>query len=280
MRDYPPLRAWAVVVALSLLITAALEIAFALGLDERYDFAVPSAHARLAAIARHRHGRLVLIVGSSMVNTAVPSSDYFAGKTGEGLQVEVVAVNGGAIDWFNAIRPRIETLHPDVLVVQQDLLLPQGQDTRNLLEHTNDFLIGWRYVLQSYFLRRRGPACTSRPVPGDAEAFAGYYQQRYDPATVPVEALSGLARLRDMGVSVALLRIPRFAALTRAAPNLALWDAAMRRAAERENFPVWSPPGAWDDPAEFCDVGHMSQVGRAAMGEWLAGRLTQAFEAQ
>jgi hypothetical protein len=275
MGETPPLRVWVAVIALSLLITASLEAAFALGLDERYDFAVPSAHARLAAIAKHRHGRLVLIVGSSLVNTAVPSSDYFADKAGGDLQVEVVAVNGGAVDWFNAIRPRIEELNADLLLVQQDLLLPAGKDTRNLLERTNDFLIGWRYVLQSYVLKRRSPVCTSRPLPADVAQFAAYYRSRYDPATVPVAALSALAGLRDGGTQVVLLRIPRFAPLVEAAPNISLWDTAMRLTAEREHLAVWSPPGAWRDPAEFCDVGHMSQVGRAAFGGWLAERLKQ-----
>jgi hypothetical protein len=167
--------------------------------------------------------------------------------------------------------PALRRLHPDLVVVDSELLRAEGTDY--------SFADRLRELLQKFWTPTPSATtvdCNGFPVRPLTATYAKGYQEWFNPKWITLDRLPALAALKGEGIAVDILQIPRSAALEKAAPNLIMWRKAEAAVVEEQGIGVLTPTGKWPD-ADCCDHSHLNLGGAAQFDTWFTERMKQTF---
>jgi hypothetical protein len=216
-----------------------------------------------------RKAPVVVVLGHSLIWAAL-QRDPAQRRTVAGTDLVVLTADFKHPHWFEALLPALRRLHPDLLVVDSELLgieitVPTFGERVNFLMRTI-----WPPKAQA---ATGCPDLARKPI---TSATVNHYQGWFNPKAMELDRLPTLAALKSEGIAVDVLQMPRSDALELAAPNLIEWRKAEAALVENQGIGVWTPSGDWPE-ADYCDHAHMSLAGAAQFNAWFGERLTRTF---
>lgn len=289
-REPQPLWSWALAAALAVLVLAALAL-------DPAGRATPAVDLNLARLdqAAADGAPLIVLIGSSKLQCAVAFDDEVTVQLKAlGLAARVVRITrqGAVYADLQAAFERLQTLHPAVVVVEEDLLLfrhrqivaPEAVSWRARAKRTVRARLGLQRIAFNAPETGRAPCGTTPPAPLSAEdmrKYLGGLTELHASGVVDrAPYLEQLARLRAGGATTVLLAAPRSPTgaavfpdrLTRSlAPTLTSLtrDGGLARLAPNAAYPQ----------SAFADAGHLNADGRTAFMAWLAPELVRLTRA-
>jgi hypothetical protein len=221
-----------------------------------------------------RSSPIVIVLGNSLVWAALQRDGILGNEPPVPVNLLVLTADFQRGNWFETLLPALRRLHPDLLLVDSDLLRvpdlrrPLAKRLRHLLD------LMWQ----------RSPPATLAPecrglgvVEAITPKVTAGYQGGFDPQQMMLSRLPILVALREAGYAVDVLQIPRATDLERAVPNLVAWGEGETALLKSQGIGVWAPPvhlpGAY-----YCDFSHFNRAGALIFDDWFVGRLKQAFD--
>ncbi len=242
--------------------------------QERYAAAVRDQIASLdeLPIPGARDAPIVVVLGHSLVWAALLRDGTAQRKIAAGVDLVVMTGELKHPHWFEALLPALRRLHPDLLVVDSELLRIEGTD----LSLTDRL----RHLMQKIWPPKPPVTATADCIGFPREplsaTFTKRYQEWFNPKWMSLDRLPALAALKGEGIAVDVLQMPRSGALDGAAPNLIMWRKAEAAMVEEQGIGILTPTGEWPD-ADYCDHTHLNLAGAAQFDTWFTERLKQAF---
>ncbi len=281
----PPLWVWAWTAAL--LALAALPLAF---LEEtpREDPHTAFNEKRLRAAVADAPDRVVVALGTSLLKYATADdakiSELLSRHLGSPVRFVRVIRHGGTLGDFEELIDPIHRLAPELVVLEDDLLLARHVDEPDRLEPVRREVK--RRIKEALYLN---PA--NDPAQEEASLQEEQLGQRCDPAApsqhrewllkryvdqYPYPAFGSIVSRPGRGATgMLIVEVPRMAAL----------DEAVRSARARWQREVSAAIGAvpyvrYPDPLPdrlFCDGSHMLREGREIYTPWFVARVAEAM---
>ena len=300
LRKVPPLRVWCFTAVILLVVLVALSLQKrALGFTATpvpvlYDAMNLRRLERGSGDATH-----IVVLGSSKTLFATSYDTVFENR----LNREGRHFTFNRLTWLDArpvdIEPALSVLakHPpsillfeaDLLLLNRDARFPLRDDLRPLEMRLHAIIAPHAAATAAdsdNFEQNRGrdkfpstQECVSRQLPETRLMYASRAQTRR--LSTPSQQEQYLRWLRAMhahGTRIVLLELPRAPWAEAVFPSRlrAAGESLLQRIAAQESFSIWeSGPFAED---AYCDEGHMNEAGRAAFGDWLQQRLSDAPE--
>ncbi len=218
---------------------------------------------------------VVAIIGTSLIRAALESAGASVSNLPDGVSVVVLSGGGENAAWFNALIPALHRAHPDLVLVEANLMrAPDGPPPElDRRIHHIEWELFWRapaaagHPVCEGMIERRSPK---------AAAIAAYYQNVFNPEWIRLDRLPVMQDLKADGISVAVLDMPRSVMLEDAAPNMRAWRDSVASQISAKGISFWHAPGEWL-PEQFCDLAHLNAEGAVIFDEWLGDQLRQIF---
>lgn len=289
MGPAPPLRIWLYSAALTICLLGLIGMPRHAPWLKRKD--VIASHTQAFLGRPPAEGQLrILGLGSSLLWAATPKSTEDSHTPG--IEWMRMTKSGTGMGSLQSSFPAITDNPPDVLVIEDNLLLPEtGNPAIDLLRED-----GWLYIRQIGSSLSGG--LLSSPIP----AFQALYDQEhaficplalfkiseeqlsqhvnhqpnlYANASLDAKLLVTLNKLAQRGVSIVLLDLQRSTAMERLiAPQKQRWLARIQKqlpssATVRH---LRSPSYSQD---QYCDAGHLNAAGARQFGTWWRTQMQQ-----
>jgi hypothetical protein len=219
-----------------------------------------------------RDAPIVVVLGHSLVWAALLRDGTAQRKIAAGVDLVVMTGELKHPHWFEALLPALRRLHPDLLVVGAELLRTEGTD----LSLTDRLRLLTQKIWPPKPPATATADCNGFPGKPLTTISAKEYQDWFDPTWISLDRLPALAALKDQGIVVDVLQIPRSDDLEAAAPNLIMWRKAEAAVVEKQGIGVLTPTGEWPD-ADYCDHTHLNMAGAAQFDTWFTERMKQIF---
>ncbi|MBI3675248.1 MAG: hypothetical protein HY243_01350 [Proteobacteria bacterium] len=223
-----------------------------------------------------RQGPLVIFVGSSRIHHAMADPMSFGKEIGANAKVLLFHLDNARSSWVDKIMPIAERAHPDLLLVQYEILEPpQGEPNFGFFRSITMIVNALRNGIDSGAPKSVARQCVSlKKSFGEAVT---EYNGISIAATPTLAAMPVLERLRRTGVRVAILDLPRAMELESAQPLLVRWRTQTLSALAARGFAVWRFAGEWKSD-NFCDFAHLNERGRARFDPWLAAKIRHELD--
>lgn len=225
---------------------------------------------------RKRKGPIIFLVGSSLLHEAAASTVELGRRISPDAKVVIYARPSAPAAWVSRILPVLARAHPDLIVLEHDLVSPFFEDQNFGFMDSLYFAVSMLRHGTAYAPRDDGwRVCWGRrkSLPEALQKFSAIRVS--DPASLT--ELTTIKELRQQGIRVVIIGMPRAREFEEARPDLRRWRKQIEAAMRAEGFAVWIPPSEWTRD-DFCDYSHLNDRGRVRFEPWFASRIVQELD--
>lgn len=290
MATVPPLRIFLYSMAMVVGIVTLLALYRNLPGDRR-DNTIAGQTQRFLGAPHDPEKVRVIALGSSLLWAATPQATSVQEKSMPEIAWMRMTKTGTGLGHLRASLEMIERYRPDVLVLEENMLLPDSghtlmdtlrQEAGHFVKKTFSLLSASQFSspIPAYWERNdqeRNFYCNStvtRLTPAQMDVHVIELQKMYLDAALDPSLITWLARLSQSGVHIVLLDIRRSSAIEQAtAQQKQQWRAHLETAlAPTENIHYLSSP-TYPLQAMYCDGSHLSVAGARLFAPWLQTQL-------
>lgn len=290
MATVPPLRTFLYSIAMVVGIVISLALHRSLP-DDRRDNTIAGQTQRFLGAPHDPEKLRVIALGSSLLWAATPQVTSVQAESMPEIDWMRMTKGGTGLGHLQASLEVIERYRPDVLVLEENMLLPDSGDTLmdplreeagHFVKKTLSLLIPSQFFspIPAYWERNdqeRNFYCNStliRLTQAQMNAHAIELQKTYRNAALDPALIAWLARMSQGDVRIVLLDIRRSSAIEQAtAQQKQQWRAHLKTVlAPAENIRYLSSP-IYPLQAMYCDGSHLSVAGARLFAPWLQTQL-------